>query len=119
MLDPIPACDIPAMSPRTAEVRGAVFKLRVVDGGRVDADLVLTLGTPEGVEEWGFDFNYQDVGIRPDGLESPRRELDDFIRSMFDDHMSDLAERGLEPDRRYEDIEIRLEIPDVLLRRTT
>src|SRR5215217_388694 len=40
-----------------------------------------------------------------------------FMRSLFDDHMSDLAERGLRPDRRYEELAVRVEIPDEILRR--
>ena len=39
------------------------------------------------------------------------------MRSLFDDHMSDLAERGLRPDRRYDELAVRVEIPDEILRR--
>jgi hypothetical protein len=96
----------------TAELREAVFKLRLAGGGRVDADFVLTLRTPEGVEHWGFDWNLQDIDIDQAAGDSPRDRFDDFMRSLFEDHMHDLAERGLEADRRYEDLPIRLEIPD-------
>jgi hypothetical protein len=41
------------------------------------------------------------------------------MRSLFDDHMEDLAERGLRPDRSYDELLVRLEIPDEILRRIT
>jgi hypothetical protein len=100
-----------------AEVRDAVFKLRTTDDGRVDADLVLTLGTPEGVERWDFGWSHQDVRLEPSRGGSLRELFDPFMRSLFDDHMYDLAERGLAPDRTYDEVAIRIEIPDNILAR--
>jgi hypothetical protein len=99
------------MQTGTAELLEGVFKLRAHESGRLDADFVLTLRTPEGVEHWGFDWGLQDVVI--DGTEgrTPRERLDFFMRSLFDDHMYDLGMRGLRPDRGYDDVPIRLEIP--------
>jgi hypothetical protein len=46
------------------------------------------------------------------------RELfDPFMRSLFDDHLYDLAERRLTPDRTYDELPIRMEVPDEVLRR--
>jgi hypothetical protein len=50
----------------TAELTEAVFKLRLAERGRVDADFVLTVRTPDGrVEHWGFGWNLQDVLLEP------------------------------------------------------
>jgi len=37
------------------------------------------------------------------------------MRSLFDDHLSDLHERGLVPDRDYDDVPMALEIPKEVL----
>jgi hypothetical protein len=104
------------MEPGTAELREAVFKLRSNESGRVDADFVLTFRTPEGIERWDFGWNLQDVSLS--GLHGPPRELfDDFMRSLFEDHMYDLARRGLRPDRGYDELPVTIEIPDEILRR--
>ena len=69
-----------------------------------------------GIEHWDFGWKLHDVRI--DGLGgAPRERFDHFMRSLFDDHMSDLAERGLRPDRRYDELAVRVEIPDEILRR--
>lgn len=102
----------------TAELHEAVFKLRTAEGGeRVDADFVLTLRTPEGVEHWDFGWNLQDVVLEPARGRSLREQFDPFMRSLFDDHMYDLAQRRLEPDRGYDELPIRCEIPDEIVRR--
>jgi hypothetical protein len=101
----------------TAELREAVFKLRTTEEGRVDADFVLALGTPEGVEHWDFGWNHQDVLLEPARGRSLREQFGPFMRSLFDEHMSDLAERGLAPDRTYDELPIRMEVPDEILRR--
>jgi hypothetical protein len=101
----------------TTELREAVFKLRATEEGRVDADFVLALGTPEGVEHWDFGWNHQDVLLEPARGCSLREQFGPFMRSLFDEHMSDLAERGLAPDRTYDELPIRMEVPDEILRR--
>lgn len=45
-----------------------------------------------------------------------REQFDPFMRSLFDDHMYDLAERALAPDRGYDDLPIRIEVPEDVLR---
>jgi hypothetical protein len=100
-----------------AELRDAVFKLRTSDGGRIDADFVLTLATPRGVERWDFGWNHQDVLLEPSRGRSLREQFDPFMRSLFDDHLADLAERGLAPDRTYDESAIRIEVPDDILAR--
>ena len=101
----------------TAELREAVFKLRATDEGRVDADLALSLVTQEGMEHWDFGWSHQDVTLEPASGRSLREQFDPFIRSLFDDHISDLAELGLAPDRTYDALPIRMEVPEEVLRR--
>jgi hypothetical protein len=101
----------------TAHLREAVFKLRVAEGGRIDADFVLTLQMPERLEHWGFGWNLQDVALEPAQGRSLRELFDPFMRSLFDDHMYDLAERDLIPDRGYDELPIRIEVPDEIVRR--
>jgi hypothetical protein len=101
----------------TAELREAVFRLRATAAGRVDADFELTLDTPDGVEHWDFGWNLQDVLVEPAHGRSLREQFDSFMRSLFDDHMSDLAERGLAPDRTFDELPIRMEVPEEILRR--
>ena len=103
--------------PGTAELREAVFKLRVTATGRVDADFVLLLNTPNGAERWDFGWNLQDLLLERSRGRSLREQFDPFMRSLFDDHMYDLAERGLTPDRTYDELPVRLEVPDEILRR--
>jgi hypothetical protein len=55
------------MESRIAELREAVVKLRTGDDGRVEADFVLTLRTPLGIEHWDFGWNLQDVDIAGSG----------------------------------------------------
>jgi hypothetical protein len=98
----------------TAELREAVFKLRVSDGGRVDADFVLTLRTPGGVEHWDFGWSLHGVVLEPARGRSLREMFDPFMRSLFDDHMYDLTQSGLAPDRGYDELPIRLEVPSGL-----
>jgi hypothetical protein len=100
----------------TAELREAVSKLRVAEGGRVDADFVLTLRTPEGVEHWGFGWGLQEMDLEPARGRSLRELFDPFMRSLIDDHMYDLAEGGSAPDRTYDELPIRKEVPDEVLR---
>jgi hypothetical protein len=100
-----------------AELTEAVFKLRISEAGRVDADFVLTMRTPEGVEHWDFGWNLQDVVLEPAHGRSVREMFDPFMRSLFDDHLYDLAQRGLAPDRTYEELPIRMEVPEEILRR--
>jgi hypothetical protein len=95
----------------------SVFRLRTTEEGRVDADFELTLGTPKGAEHWDFGWNLQDVLLEPAHGRSLREQFDSFMRSLFDDHMSDLAERGLAPNRTFDELPIRMEVPDGILRR--
>jgi hypothetical protein len=39
------------------------------------------------------------------------------MRSLFDDHIYDLAQRRLTPDRGYDEVPIRMEVPDEIVRR--
>jgi hypothetical protein len=103
--------------PVVAELLEGLFRLRVSETGRVDADLVLTRHTPEGIEHWDFNWNCQDVCLAPTAGRSLREHFDVFMRSLFSDHMYDLAERGLEPDRPFDALPIRIEVPDETLRR--
>jgi hypothetical protein len=103
--------------PETAELTEAVFKLRVAEGGRVDADFVLTMRTPEGVEHWGCGWDLHDVGLEPARGRSLRELFDPFMRSLFDDHLYDMSMAGLVPDRGYDELSIRLEVPDEILHR--
>ncbi|HEX5618409.1 MAG TPA: hypothetical protein VFX51_08310 [Solirubrobacteraceae bacterium] len=100
----------------TAELRKAVFKLRISDAGRIDADFVLTLCTPEGVEQWDFGWSLQDVVLESARGRSLREMFDPSMRSLFEDHMYDLAQRGLTPDRTYDELPIRVEVPSEVLR---
>lgn len=100
-----------------AQLCEAVFMLRLAEGGRVDADFVLTLHTPAGLEHWDFGWNLQDVRLEPARGRSLRELFDPFMRSLFDDHMYDLAEGGLTPDRGYDELPIRIEVPDAILQR--
>ena len=101
----------------TAILSDAVFKLRTSEDGRVDADFVLTVRTPEGVEHWRFDWAHQDVLLEPAHGRSLREFFDPFMRSLFEDHMYDLAQRGLTPDRTYDELSVRMEFPEEILSR--
>jgi hypothetical protein len=101
----------------TAQLCDAVIKLRTAPNGRVDADFVLTLRTPEGIEHWGFGWKLQDVSLEPARGRSLREQFDSFMRSLFEDHMYDLAERGLRPDRGFDDLPVSIEVPDDIVRR--
>jgi hypothetical protein len=105
------------MQPAAAQLHEAILMLRTDQSGRVDADCVLMLRTPEGIERWSFDWGLQDVDLETIGDKTPREHFDVFMRSLFDDHMADLAERGLAPDRRYDELPVRIEIPPEILRR--
>jgi hypothetical protein len=100
-----------------AALTEAVFKLRISGAGRVDADFVLTVRTPEGVEHWDFGWSLQDVAREPARGRSVREIFDPFMRSLFDDHMYDLAQRSLVADRTYDELPIRMEVPEEILRR--
>jgi hypothetical protein len=69
------------------------------------------------VERWDFGWNHQDVLLEPSQGRSLREQFDPFMRSLFDDHLADLAERGLAPDRTYDELPIRIEVPDDILAR--
>jgi hypothetical protein len=83
-----------------------------------EPDFVLTLRTPLRIEHWDFGWNLQDVDIAGSGG-TLRERFGDLMRSLLDDHMEDLAERGLRPDRSSDELLVRLEIPDGTLRRIT
>jgi hypothetical protein len=100
-----------------AELREGVFMLRVAEGGRIDADFVLTLRTPEGIEHWDHGWNHQDVSLLPAEGCSLRQQFEGFMRSLFEDHMYDLAERGLSPDRDFDALSVRIEVPDEIVQR--
>ena len=101
----------------TAELTEAVFKLRMTAASRVDADFALTLITPQGVQHWDFGWNLRDVLLEPARGRSLREQFSPFMRSLFDDHMFDLAECGLAPDRTYDELSIRMDVPDEVLLR--
>jgi hypothetical protein len=121
--EPIPRESVRLLpaSPQTgvAELLDAAFILRIGDpSGRVDADFLLVFQGPDGNEErWTFGWTHQD--LRLDGLERrPMRErFHPLMRSMFEDHLYDLRERGLTPDRGYDQLSVRMEIPEDVARR--
>jgi hypothetical protein len=92
------------------------FRLRVGDcaARRVDGDFELIMRMPEGYAEcWRFDWNLHGVDtsrLAPGG--DARALYDPFMRSLFEDHLSDLREGGLRPDRGYDDVPMTLEIPE-------
>ena len=93
----------------TVELMDAAFILRVGDEAqqRVDADFVLRFRMPDGVtQEWNFGFNHQ--GIR----DWPRDGFEFFARSLFDDHVYDMAMADLVPDRGFDALTVRYEVPD-------
>jgi hypothetical protein len=93
------------------ELCEGVFKLRVAEDGRVDADFVLTLRNPWGdLEHWEFGWSPQDLGLDPG--RSLEEQFGWYIEDLFDDHMSDLREGGYEADRGFDDLPVRIEAPE-------
>ena len=99
-----------------AELIEGVFMLREGEDGLVDADFVLTLRTPHGVEQWDFGWSAQGIDVTA-GVGTPRERFDLMMRTMFEDHMYDL--RPLGPDRSFDELPIRMEIPSTIARRIT
>jgi hypothetical protein len=103
---------------RTYQLCEGVFKLRLAEGGRVDADFVLTLRNPSGdLEHWDFGWNHQGLQLPAGTGRSLEEQFGWFIESLFDDHMSDLREGGYEADRGFDHLPVRLEVSENLLPR--
>jgi hypothetical protein len=82
--------------------------------GQLAGDFRLPLTMPEGDEDWTLG-----PGILGPVEQFAGRGLSIFevqMRSWFDDHMSDLAERGHGPDRTYDDLPVGYDVPADLLR---
>jgi hypothetical protein len=101
----------------TAELLEGIYRLRAGLGERVDADFVLRLRTPSGLEEWDFNWGLWDLTWRGLPGETLEEQCGEHMRSLFDDHMYDLAQRRLQPDRTFDALPVRVEAPPDLRRR--
>jgi hypothetical protein len=97
------------------EVTNVTFAVRLAGDGRVDADLILEVRWPDGVRRtWRSDFAYQGLGSAT--AESPvgmREFFGQLARDIYDDYRADFRHDGMELDRRFEDLDLVFEIPDV------
>jgi hypothetical protein len=83
--------------------------LREWHDGQLAGDFRLRLTTPEGEESWtlGPGLFGPVSGFAGTGLSFFEFQM----HSWFDDHMTDLAERGLVADRGYDDLSVSYDVP--------
>jgi hypothetical protein len=99
-------------SMRVARLHEAALVLREWHDGQLAGDFRLRLTTPEGEESWTLG-----PGLFGPVSEFAGKGLSVFefqMRSWFDDHMTDLAERGLVADREYDDLSVGYDVPTSL-----
>jgi hypothetical protein len=96
-----------------AHLKEATFALRMRDGD-LEGDLRLRVVTPEGSELWDLGWgNFGPV----DAYAGKGMSCFEFqARSWFDDHVFDLAMRNLVPDRGFDEVPLRFDVPDDLRR---
>jgi hypothetical protein len=97
---------------RLARLHEGALVLREWHDGQLAGDFRLRLTTPEGEESWTLGpGRFGPVG------EFAGKGLSVFefqMRSWFDDHMTDLAERGLVADRDYDLLSVGYHVPTSL-----
>jgi hypothetical protein len=97
---------------RLARLHEGALVLREWHDGQLVGDFRLRLTTPEGEESWTLGPGL--FGPVSDFAGQGLSFFEFQMRSWFDDHMRDLAERGLVADRDYDDLAVGYDVPTSL-----
>jgi hypothetical protein len=94
---------------RIARLHEGALVLREWPDGQLAGDFRLRLTTPDGDESWTLGPGL--FGHVSDFAGKGLAFFEFQMRSWFDDHMRDLAERGLVADRGYDDLPVGYDVP--------